>query len=190
MLDTEFMGERALTHFLIAYADLMCAAQNAAILAESHGLGSVYVGTIQSTTERACQHFGLPEYVLPLMVLSIGYPRSVPRNVPKLSRDVIAHEERYRQLSEEDVMKAFRDKYGEFDDEMERYLEKAFIEAVEADKQGGGGWVEHVKGQMEKLAIRNDAQFLFKLRYPSEVMVAMNRDLIRAFQKAGFDWSS
>ena len=65
LMDTEFKGEKALPHFLIAYADLMCASQNVVILAQSLGLGSVYIGTIQDNTEEARAYFALPEYVLP-----------------------------------------------------------------------------------------------------------------------------
>ena len=188
MFDTDFQGENALSHFLIAYADLMCAAQNVVILAESYGLGSVYVGTIQSNIDRARQYFMIPQYVLPMMVLSIGYPQSVPRNIPKLKRDVIVHEERYKVLSDDDIKKAFEDKYGDFDENLDRYLEKAHIEVVEADKQQDQSWVELVKEEMKKLEIRNNAQFLFKLRYPSEAMVKMNEGQIRSLKNAGFDF--
>lgn len=189
MFDTDFKGENALSHFLIAYADLMCAAQNVVILAENYGLGSVYGGTIQSNVDRARQYFMIPQYVLPMMVLSIGYPKSAPRNIPKLKRNVIAHRERYEVLSDEDIKKAFENKYGSFDDNVEKYLEKAFIEVVEADKQQDQkSWTELVKEEMKKLEIRNNAQFLFKLRYPSEVMVKMNENLVRAFRNAGFNF--
>ena len=46
MSDTEFFGDNAFLQFLMAYADVMCAAQNVVILAESYGLGSVYVSSI------------------------------------------------------------------------------------------------------------------------------------------------
>ena len=187
LLDTDFRGENALSHFLIAYADLMCAAQNVVILAESHGLGSVYIGTIQSNIDRARQYFGIPRYVLPMMVLSIGYPKSVPRTIPKLKRDVVVHEERYKAPSDDDIKKAFEDKYGSFEDNVDRYLERAYIEVVEADKQQDQSWVESVKGEIRKLEIKNNAQFLFKLRYPSEAMVKMNEGQIRSFKNAGFD---
>ncbi len=61
MSDVDFKGEDALSHFLIAYADLMCAAQSVVILAESYGLGSVYVGTIQSNMDRAREYFMIPK---------------------------------------------------------------------------------------------------------------------------------
>lgn len=186
MFDTDFKGENALAHFLIAYADLMCSAQNVVILAEDYGLGSVYVGSIQSNIDRARQYFMIPEYVLPMMVLSIGYPKSIPANIPKLKRNVIAHRERYKVLSDDDIKKAFENKYGSFEDNVDKYLEKAYIEAVESDKQQNQSRVKSVKEEMKKLEIRNNAQFLFKVRYPSEVMVKLNENLICAFKNAGF----
>ena len=186
MNETEFKGEQALSNFLISYADLMCAAQSVVILAESAGLGSVYVGTIQSTMDAAREMFALPDYVLPLMVLSIGYPRSVPHTIPKLAREVIVHHERYRVDSDEEIKLSYEAKYGDFNEPPKKYLEKAFIEAVEADKQGGDGWTDWVVQEMTRLEIRNNAQFLFNLRYPADVMVRLNDNLIESFKNAGF----
>lgn len=190
MFETDFKGEKALSHFLIAYADLMCSAQNVVILAESHGLGSVYIGTILDAIDKTRKYFMIPEYVLPMMVLSIGYPKSVPKNVPKLKRDVIVHREKYKELSDDQIKKAFEDKYGSFDDNLERYFQRIYVEAVEADKQGKPEWSdpEWIKKEMKKLNIKNTAQFLFKFRYPSEEMVKMNENLIGAFKNAGFDF--
>jgi nitroreductase len=190
MFEADFKGEKALSHFLIAYADLMCSAQNVVILAEDYGLGSVYIGTILDAIDKVRKYFTIPEYVLPLMVLSIGYPKSVPKNVPKLKRDVIAHREKYRELSDDEIKMAFEDKYGSFDDNLERYFQRIYVEAVEADKQGKPEWAdpEWIKKEMKKLNIKNTAQFLFKFRYPSEEMVKMNETLIGAFKNAGFDF--
>jgi len=190
LLDTDFRGEQALSHFLIAYADLMCAAQNVVILAESYGLGSVYIGTIQSNIDRGREYFAIPEYVLPMMVLSIGYPKSIPRTIPKLKREVIMHRERYETPGDDDIRQAFEDKYGAFDENVEKYLEKAYIEVVEADKQQGEQWMELVKEEMQKLEIRNNAQFLFKLRYPAQAMVGLNEKIADALKNAGFDFFS
>jgi len=188
MNGTEFKGEQALAHFLISYADVMCAAQSVVVLAESLGLGSVYVGTIQSQMDEARERYSIPDFVLPLMILSLGYPKSVPRTIPKLKPDVIVHHEQYQPRSDDEIQQAFHQKYGNFDIKAEEYLEKAFIEAVEADKQGGDGWTEWAVDQMKKMEIRNDAQFLFNLRYPSHLMVQMNAELIASFKHAGFDF--
>ncbi len=186
--NTEFKGEKAFLHFLIAYADLMCAAQTVVILAENYGLGSVYIGTIQSNVDDARRLFAIPEYVLPLMVLTLGYPKSIPRSIPKLKREVIVHKESYQAASEAEIKRAFDEKYGDFGGKAEEYLEKAFVETIEADKQGGDGWAAWAVEEMTKLEIRNNAQFLFNLRYPAEIMVRLNERLIESFKNAGFDF--
>lgn len=185
MFNTEFKGENVFAMFLVAYADLMAAAQNVVILAESHGLGSVYVGSILQCIDRAREYFEMPEYVLPMMVLSIGYPKSIPKNVPKLQRSVITHWEKYRLMSDEEVKRAYEEKYGDYNEGIQ-YLEKAFVEAVEADKQQEGKWTELVKEEIKKLEIKNNAQFLFRLRYPTGRMIKQNKELLLALRKAGF----
>ncbi len=187
--DVEFLGEQALSSFLIAYADLMCAAQNVVVLAESEGLGSVYIGTIQASMTYAREFFGMPDYVLPLMVLSLGYPKSVPGTIPKLARNVIVHRERYSVPSNDEISAAYESKYGNIDDDVDTYLERAYIESVERDRQDGPGWVEDTKERMKKLDIRSNAEFLFNLRYPQRLMVGMNSRLIASLRKAGFDFA-
>ena len=183
-----FMGERALSVFLIAFADVMCAAQSVVILAESLGLGSVYVGTVLSRIDEAREHLRLPELVLPVMVLSVGYPKSIPTTIRKLDRTVIAHDEVYRSDSDEEIERAFSRKYGSIEENVEKYLERAFVEVVEADKQGDGDWVGWAREKMDELNIRNSAQFLFELRYPQKVMVDGNAKLLASLRRAGFDF--
>ncbi len=185
---TEFKGDQAFSHFLISYADVICAAQSVVLLAESLGLGSVYVGTIQSCMDDARELLAVPNYVLPMMALSLGYPKSIPRTIPKLERDVIVHHEHYQARRDDEILKAFDQKYGDFGVKAEEYLEKAFIETVEADRQGADGWTAWAVEAMTKLEIRNNAEFLFKLRYPNDVMVRMNKHLIDSFKNAGFDF--
>jgi FMN reductase [NAD(P)H] len=187
MCQTDFRGEGAVNHFLIAYADLMVAAQSVVILAESLGLGSVYIGSIQHEMDETRNFFEIPEYVLPMMVLSIGYPRSIPQNIPKLKKDVIVHHERYRKPEEGEIRLAFDDKYGAIDQNIENYLERAFVEALEADKLETSKYVDRVKKEMKRLDIQNNAQFLFKVRYPTKVMVRMNQRLKQSFKNAGFE---
>ena len=182
-----FRGNEALSHFLIAYADVMCAAQTVVILAESLGLGSVYVGTIQYVADEAREYFAMPEYVFPMMLLSLGYPKTVPRDVPKLALGVVVHRERYEPLSDDEIQKAFDEKYGSLDENVEKYFERAFVEAVEADKQDTPAWVEAYKEEMKRLHIKNNAEFLFKLRYPCDRMVELKAEEIATFKNAGFD---
>lgn len=186
---TEFKGEQALAQFLIAYADVMCAAQTVVILAESLGLGSVYVGSVNGTISETREAFGIPTYVLPVMVLSLGYPKSIPQSIPKFTPDVITHQERYQERSDAELAQAFQAKYGDFS-ENDAYLEKAFVETVEADRQSEDGWMAWALEEMKKLEIRNNAQFLFNLRYPADRMVQFNQHLLDALREAGFEWTA
>jgi nitroreductase len=187
MCQTDFRGEKALNHFLIAYADLMVAAQNVVILAENFGLGSVYIGSIQHEIDETRKFFEIPEYVLPMMVLSIGYPKSIPQTIPKLKKEVIVHQEKYRKPQDDEVRRAFDDKYGTIDQNIEKYLERAFVEALEADKLEMPRYVDRVKKEMKRFDIQNNAQFLFKVRYPTKVMVRMNQRIKQSFKNAAFE---
>ena len=192
MFDTDYRGEKALLSFLIAYADLMCSAQNVVILAESQGLGSVYIGTILDVIDKAREYFSIPDLVLPMMVLSIGYPKTIPKNIPKLKREIIAHRETYRTMSDDEIKRAFEEKYGSFDDNLKKHFEKIYVEALEAEKQEKPEWAdpEKVKARLRKLGIKSNAEFMFKFRYPSKMMIRMNRSLVQAFKNAGFDFFS
>lgn len=186
--NVNFEGEKALSHFLIAYADVMCAAQNVVIASESYGLGSVYIGTIQAFVNKIREYFNIPKYVLPLMLLSIGYPKSIPDSMPKLKRDVITHNEKYEKLDDQAILKAYNEKYGDFDEDVNTYLKKAYIEVLEAGKQQAGNWMKLVKKRIKRLKIENHAQFLFKLRYPSKAMIKSNQPQIEELRNAGFDF--
>jgi hypothetical protein len=189
MFGVEFRGPEALCHFLIAYADVMCAAQTVVLLAESRGLGSVYIGTIIDAYSEAREYFNMPENVLPAMVLTIGYPKSVPRNIPKLPTESMVHMDRYRVPSDDEIREAFEGKYGNIDEHLQNYLERAYVEVLEADAQAHESWVDDVRKQMKKLEIKSNAEFLFKLRYPSDSIVGMNADVLASLKDAGFDFT-
>ena len=121
------------------------------------------------------------------MVLCLGYPKSTPETMPKLKREVLLHRERYRVLDTKEIAKAFEEKYGSIDENVERYFQKAFVEALEAERLEAPQYLERAKKEMKRLEVRNNAQFLFKIRYPAKVMVRLNQRLAKSFQKAGFE---
>jgi nitroreductase len=186
--NTKFLGEKTLSPFFIAFADLMCAAHNVVIMAESLGLGSVYIGTILSGIKKARDYFMIPEYVLPMMVLSIGYPAKVVSKITKLRKDVMIHNEIYRELDDDRIKSAFGEKYGSFEENIKKYFERSVIDSAESDKNFSKKWFEMAKEQISKLEIKNNAQFLFDFKYPSESMLSLNRILMESFKNAGFDF--
>jgi FMN reductase (NADPH) len=84
-----------LENFLIAALDVGITAQNAALAAESLGLGICYVGSIRNNPREVIELLGLPRLVFPVVGMTIGYPERAPTIRPRLPMNAILHRERY-----------------------------------------------------------------------------------------------
>lgn len=83
--------------FMVALIDAALAAQNAAIAAESMGLGICYIGGIRNNSEKVSGVLKLPNLVIPLFGLVVGYPSKQSSQKPRLPLEHIYHEEHYEQ---------------------------------------------------------------------------------------------
>ena len=116
---------------LLAVDDAMIAAQNAVTAAESHGIGSCYIGDIMENIETQREILALPEYVFPAALLVFGYPneqqkaRKKPERVPM---EFIVQENTYRPHSPEELRRMFADRCGKtgFEDWMRAFCERKF----------------------------------------------------------------
>ncbi|RMF90067.1 MAG: NADPH-dependent oxidoreductase [Nitrospinota bacterium] len=80
---------------IVACCDAQLACQNAAIAAESMGLGTVMVGDIRRRPREVAALLELPRYVFATVGLCIGYAATDPGIKPRLPRKVILHRETY-----------------------------------------------------------------------------------------------
>lgn len=71
------------------------ALEAAVVAAESLGLGTVPIGDVRLRALDAVRELGLPEYVVPLLGLCVGYPAEDPGRKPRLPREAACFEERY-----------------------------------------------------------------------------------------------
>lgn len=69
----------------------------AVVAAESFGLGTVPIGDIRLHALEAIQELNLPQYVIPLLGLCIGYPAENPELKPRLPKEAVYFEEQYEQ---------------------------------------------------------------------------------------------
>lgn len=83
--------------FMVAVIDAALAAQNAAIAAESMGLGICYIGGLRNNLEEVTKLLNTPKRVLPLFGMTIGYPLNESAKKPRLPLEHIYHEEEYEQ---------------------------------------------------------------------------------------------
>ncbi|GEM_PF-14294 len=83
---------------LLGVVDTAMMGQNAMVAAESLGLGGVYIGGIRNNIEAVTELLGLPQQVLPLFGLCLGWPADNPDVKPRLPTAIVVHENRYQPL--------------------------------------------------------------------------------------------
>jgi FMN reductase (NADPH)/FMN reductase [NAD(P)H] len=98
---------------MLACCDAIIAAQTAVVAAESFGVGSCYIGDIMENYETHRDLFGLPDYVFPICLLCLGYPRESKAERPLTSRfprNCIVFRDRYRRLEPDELQAMHREK--------------------------------------------------------------------------------
>ncbi|WP_129674707.1 NADPH-dependent oxidoreductase [Candidatus Chloroploca sp. Khr17] len=116
--------------FLMGSVDAAIAAQNAAIAAESLGLGMVYVGAMRNKPEEVAAELGLPPRTFAVFGMAVGYPDPErPAAVkPRLPLDAVLHREQY-QADQDSQISAYSATMAAFYTEQQMKVE--------------GDWVEH-----------------------------------------------
>lgn len=180
-------GEKALMSFLLAYADVFCSAENAVLCATSLGLGTVYIGMVLAAMTEIRSEFGLPDKVVPVVALCVGYPKKIPAGITKLPKAAMVHSERYEEKSPEDLKQLYREKYGDLTADVKKYFERTYQEALEMDEQSRPGFTDKVARLMARMEVGNAAQLLFKMRYPDEAMKRMGESIIKSLREAGIE---
>lgn len=85
-------------HFIRATVDVALAAQNAAVAAESLGLGICYIGGIRNDPQRVCELLELPDLVYPVFGFCVGHPLKEERyTIDNDPADVAAYDEHMRE---------------------------------------------------------------------------------------------
>lgn len=82
--------------FLNAASDALLVTQNFCTLAEEAGLGICYLGTTIYNPDQIIDLLELPELVVPVATITVGYPDECPAQPDRLPVQGIIHEEKYR----------------------------------------------------------------------------------------------
>lgn len=125
--------------FMVALIDSALAAQNAAIAAESMGLGICYIGGIRNNLDEVKKILKTPERVIPLFGMTVGYPAKINDLKPRLPLEHVYHEEEYQQNYE-----VYVQQLKEYDEEISSYYE---------ERTGGkrkDRWTEQMANMLEK----------------------------------------
>ena len=96
--------------FLNAASDALLVTQNFCTLAEAHGLGICYLGTTVYNPDKIIDILQLPELVMPIATITVGYPDECPVQPERLPLEGILHEEFYHDYTPDDIDWIYADK--------------------------------------------------------------------------------
>ncbi len=89
--------------FVTGAIDALLVAQNVCIAAENEGLGICYLGTTIYMAEKIIDILDLPEGVIPVTTVTLGYPDENPKLTDRLPLDAVVHYEKYQDYTSEKI---------------------------------------------------------------------------------------
>lgn len=117
--------------FVMATVDAALAAQNAAIAAESMGLGIVYIGGMRNQPEAVAATLKLPPHLFAVFGLCVGYPDPAQMAAikPRLPQSAVLHRETYCLDSQDQAI-------ADYNQVMQAFYQSQQMNVT-------GDWVEH-----------------------------------------------
>lgn len=144
--------------FMMALTDAIIYTQQVVTIAEMEGLGTCYLGTVNYNAKQISELLELPDLVVPVASISLGYPAGSTAQCERLPLSAIKHDETYRKDSREEVIELFKAK-DEFPDNAK------FVE-------------ENGKQSL--------AQVFTDIRYPESVNTAVSESFMAILKEKGF----
>jgi nitroreductase len=96
--------------FFTAAIDALLVAQNVCVAAEDAGLGICYLGTTTYMAGKIIEILDLPQGVIPVTTVTLGYPDEWPEPTDRLPLEAVVHREKYLDYSETDIDEHYKEK--------------------------------------------------------------------------------
>ncbi len=155
--------------FMIGAIDAVLASQNAALAAESEGLGICYMGTTLANCVKIANVFKCPPHVVPVVGFSMGYPDETPEERKRLPLKSLVHRETYNAPTDAQVLEAYqeREELG-----WKRYMQDPNLKELASQHQAS-----------------NLAQVYTKVKYTRESHQEYTRNVLECLKSRGmFEW--
>lgn len=94
--------------FITAFTDAVIIAQQIVTIAEMEGYGTCYLGTVTYNAKEISQFLKLPELVVPVASLAIGFPDEDGETTDRIPLEGIMHLETYNNYTDNDIRNIFR----------------------------------------------------------------------------------
>lgn len=121
-------GYDNLQSFITAALDATIFAQQFNTIAEMSGLGCCYLGTTTYNAKEIANVLNLPKRVIPLITLTVGYPKNESGQVERLPVEGIVHLEKYDDYTPERINNIYCEK--EQLDINQKYVEENNLETL------------------------------------------------------------
>jgi nitroreductase len=138
-------------HGLASIVDVALMAQNVLLAAESVGLGGVFIGGIRNDIQRVSELLKVPELVVPLFGMCLGWPDADPEVKPRMPVDLVLHQDEYRDLPET--------KIAEYDARMAEYYGRR------SSTQKTGDWTTSAAAAVQGKKRPHMLEFLRRQRF-------------------------
>jgi len=135
---------------LVAVIDSALACQNAALAAESLGLGCCFVGSIRDNPGQVSDLLELPPGCFATVGLAVGYPTRQNEVKPRLPQSVVWHRERYSTEHLESGVAAYDARMMQTRIYKNRRVEIPGVTPEPDQDIGPYGWAEHTARRMAK----------------------------------------
>lgn len=101
--------------FMTAAIDATIVAQTVCNAAEEEGLGVCYLGTVTYNADQIIEVLELPSGVVPVAVVTVGWPAENPDQPDRLPLEAVVHQERYRDYTSDMINDIYRTKEARAD---------------------------------------------------------------------------
>ena len=103
-------GLNNLQGFTWGVIDTSIFAQQFCTIAELNGLGTCYLGTTTYNAEIIARALELPQNVIPVITVTVGYPAEQPEISDRLPIEAIMHDEHYHNATADEIAQIYSEK--------------------------------------------------------------------------------
>jgi nitroreductase len=122
--------------FFTAAIDALLVSQNVCLAAEEKGLGICYLGTATYNAERIIEILNLPQGVVPVAAIVMGYSDEEPGITLRLPLESVVHYEKYKEFTPELINEIYRERESsDQTKELLRINEKETLAQIYTDKR-------------------------------------------------------
>jgi len=174
-------------YLLMGMADCCICAQTMVLAAEAEGLGSCYNGNVLNVMDQVSDLLELPEQVVPLIMLTLGYPKlERRRQPPKYPASLLVHENTYQERPAEALYAAYR-KQNRW---QKMPAKPEWVESIcaVAERLHGADYAAQVRKDIEDKGYIGPYQYWFGVWYLDQPDFLTVEGYRSYFKKQGFEW--